>query len=49
MLDHLSITVSDIPAAKRLYAVILKALEIGQPGLRDPDGNRFEAVCRLAP
>jgi catechol 2,3-dioxygenase-like lactoylglutathione lyase family enzyme len=88
MLDHVSITVSDIPAAERFYDAIMKALDVvkvgrredrlgygerarpvhpaggadeGRPGLRDyhaayygaflrdPDGNRVEAACHLAP
>jgi len=116
MLDHVSITVSDIAAAERFYDAIMKALDVvkvgrrddwlgygeraraaypdrvyltirkgakpddafgrhwcfkaksraqvdafwhagiasggndeGRPGLRDPDGNRVEAVCHLAP
>jgi catechol 2,3-dioxygenase-like lactoylglutathione lyase family enzyme len=53
MLDHVSITVSDIAAAERFYDAVMKALEIVKVGgrsyygalLRDPDGNRIEAVC----
>jgi hypothetical protein len=53
MLDHVSITVSDIAAAERFYDVIVKALDVVKVGRRDdwlgPDGNRVEAVCHLAP
>jgi catechol 2,3-dioxygenase-like lactoylglutathione lyase family enzyme len=61
MLDHVAITVSDIPAAERFFDAVMKALDEGRPGLRDyhasyygaflrdPDGNRVEAVCHLAP
>jgi len=45
MLDHVSITVSDIAAAERFYDAIMKALGAF---LRDPDGNRIEAVCHHA-
>ena len=38
MLDHVSIMMSDIPAAASYYAAFL----------RDPDGNRIEALCHLA-
>jgi len=38
MLDHVSIMVSDIPAAASYYAAFLC----------DPDGNRIKAVCHLA-
>jgi len=38
MLDHVSITVSDIPAAASDYAAFLS----------DPDGNRIGAVCHRA-
>ena len=68
MLDHVSITVSDIAAAEPFCDAIMKALGIvkvgrsddGPPGLRnyhasyyaaflrDPDGNRIEAVCHHA-
>ena len=35
MLDHVSITVSDIAAAERFYDAIMKALEIVKVGRRD--------------
>jgi hypothetical protein len=35
MLDHVSITVSDTPAAERFYDAIMKALEIVKIGRRD--------------
>jgi catechol 2,3-dioxygenase-like lactoylglutathione lyase family enzyme len=35
MLDHVSITVSDIAAAERFYGAIMKALEIVKVGRRD--------------
>ena len=78
MLDHVSITVSDIAAAERFYdgakpedafgrywcfkaksraqvdafwhaGIASGGNDEGRPGLRDPDGNRVEAVCHLAP
>jgi catechol 2,3-dioxygenase-like lactoylglutathione lyase family enzyme len=42
MLDHVSIAVSDISAAERFHDAIYGAF------LRDPDGNRIEAVCHIA-
>jgi hypothetical protein len=42
MLDHVCITVSDVAAAERFYASYCAA------SLRDPDGNRIEAVCHHA-
>jgi len=60
MLDQVSITVSDIPSAEPFRDAIMKGTDKGRPGLRDtdaayygafrrdPDGNRLEAVCRLA-
>ncbi|MEH2569915.1 VOC family protein [Bradyrhizobium sp. AZCC 2289] len=35
MLDHVSITVSDIPAAERFYDAIMKALDVVKVGRRD--------------
>src|SRR5712671_2588684 len=35
MLDHVSITVSDIPAAERFYDAIMKALGVVKVGRRD--------------
>jgi catechol 2,3-dioxygenase-like lactoylglutathione lyase family enzyme len=35
MLDHVSITVSDIAAAERFYDAIMKALDIVKVGRRD--------------
>jgi catechol 2,3-dioxygenase-like lactoylglutathione lyase family enzyme len=35
MLDHVSITVSDIPAAERFYDAIMTALEVVKVGRRD--------------
>jgi catechol 2,3-dioxygenase-like lactoylglutathione lyase family enzyme len=35
MLDHVSITVSDIAAVERFYDAIMKALEIVKVGRRD--------------
>jgi catechol 2,3-dioxygenase-like lactoylglutathione lyase family enzyme len=71
VLDHVSITVSDITAAEAKSRAQVDAFwhagaaaggkDEGRPGLRDyhasyygaflrdPDGNRVEAVCHLAP
>jgi catechol 2,3-dioxygenase-like lactoylglutathione lyase family enzyme len=35
MLDHVSITVSDIPAAERFYDAIMKPLDVVKVGRRD--------------
>jgi catechol 2,3-dioxygenase-like lactoylglutathione lyase family enzyme len=35
MLDHVSITVSDIAAAERFYDAIMKALDVVKVGRRD--------------
>ena len=35
MLDHVSITVSDIPAAERFYDAIMKALDVVKVGRRE--------------
>src|SRR5213083_2022168 len=35
MLDHVSITVSDIPAAERFYDAIMKTLDVVKAGRRD--------------
>jgi len=61
MLDHISITVSDIPSAERFCDAIMKALDVVKVGRREDwlgygerarparDGNRVEAVCHLTP
>jgi catechol 2,3-dioxygenase-like lactoylglutathione lyase family enzyme len=35
MLDHVSITVSDIPSAERFYDAIMKALDVVKVGRRE--------------
>ena len=50
MLNHVSITVSDVSAAERFYDAIMNALGVVKVGHR-PDwlGYRLEAVCHVAP
>jgi catechol 2,3-dioxygenase-like lactoylglutathione lyase family enzyme len=47
MLDHISITVSDIATAELFYDAIVKVLGVVKVGRRD-DGNRVDVVCHQA-
>jgi catechol 2,3-dioxygenase-like lactoylglutathione lyase family enzyme len=48
MLDHVSITVSDIAAAERFYDAIMKALDIVKVGRRDDWLGYGERARRLS-
>ena len=48
MLDHVSITVSDIPAAERFYDAIMKTLEVVKVGRRE-DWLGYGERARPAP
>jgi catechol 2,3-dioxygenase-like lactoylglutathione lyase family enzyme len=48
MLDHVSITVSDIAAAERFYDAIMKTLDVVKVGRRDDWLGYIEAVCHHA-
>ncbi len=60
MPDRASIPLSEMASAERFYDAIMTGTDEGRPRLRDthaayydafrrdPDGNRLEAVCRLA-